>query len=145
MTIRKCPRCATALVEQARMHVCMQCTGQWVDMERLDQMAADMHAVPRPAKLPFDADPRPRIPCLVCNVDMDPWRVHGVPIDRCIKHGVWFDRDELRQVLAGGVDPPKPRSLARVPLSGEPTASSGGGEVAMGLLELVIDALFEIV
>ena len=140
-----CPRCKVVLVEQGPMRACTQCTGQWLDMDRLHEMAAQMHSAPRPVKLPFDADPRPRIPCPTCNVDMDPWRVHGVPIDRCIKHGVWFDRDELRQVLQGVVDPHKPRSLAAVPLTGDPASSSGaGGELAVGLVELVIDVLSDL-
>jgi len=132
-----CPRCAVMLVDKGPMRACTQCNGNWLDVDRLHHMAAEMHSPPRQVKLVFDADPRPRIACPACGFDMDPWKVHGVPIDRCVKHGVWFDRDELQQVLQGVVLPAQP---ARVQLAGEPVSSSSSGGDFLGL---VIDVLSE--
>lgn len=30
---------------------------------------------------------------------MGTWRFHEIELDRCEKHGIWFDRDELEHVL----------------------------------------------
>ncbi len=37
--------------------------------------------------------------CPTCGEAMKPTTIHAVELDRCAKHGVWFDEDELRITL----------------------------------------------
>ena len=37
--------------------------------------------------------------CPTCGEAMKPTTIHEVELDRCAKHGVWFDEDELRITL----------------------------------------------
>ena len=50
-------------------------------------------------ELPFLADARQPLPCPACSEPMGTWSLFKVQIDRCEPHGVWFDPDELAQVL----------------------------------------------
>ena len=102
----RCPRCGVHLIQAGSARACTACRGLWVSHEILVEMAANMHDPPRPVPLPCVPDPsRPPLPCPACTQPMQTWQLFAVPIDRCERHGVWFDRDELQQVLYATFDP----------------------------------------
>lgn len=37
--------------------------------------------------------------CIECNKPLQAMRIERIPVDVCSDHGVWFDGDELQQVL----------------------------------------------
>lgn len=53
--------------------------------------------------------------CPDCQRPLAPVELFRIPLDACLprRDGVWFDRDELRQVLerAGMADPPPPEPV----------------------------------
>ncbi len=95
----RCPRCGIALIDARAARGCPQCRGLWVSMEALGTMAKAMQQAPMPLAFDFEPDPRQPLPCPMCNEAMATWKLFTVPLDRCDKHGVWFDPDELAQVL----------------------------------------------
>ena len=102
----RCPRCAVELVQAGSARACTACHGLWLSHEILVAMAANMQDPPRPVPLPCYPDPaRQPLPCPSCTTPMETWKLFKVEIDRCDKHGVWFDRDELQQVLYATFDP----------------------------------------
>lgn len=121
-----CPACAKPLeaakVGELDLLECLACGGLWLDRAIFEQLGASrerqgalMGALPAPAAPA--APPLTSLeavqyrPCPVCAQRMN--RVNyarrsGVVLDVCKAHGVWFDKDELRRVLAfvagGGLD-----------------------------------------
>ncbi len=95
----QCPRCNVPLVSAGSVRACAQCAGHWVAADVLKEMMAAMLAEPRPITVRLEKDEHPKLPCPSCEVAMETWSLHGVPIDRCGNHGLWFDRAELETVL----------------------------------------------
>ena len=118
-----CPACtkplATAKLGDLEVRDCRACGGLWLDRTVFEQLGASrehqgavLGALPSPAAPP--QVPLTAIqyrPCPICRQRMN--RVNyarrsGVVLDVCKEHGLWFDRDELRRVLAfiaeGGLD-----------------------------------------
>jgi Zn-finger nucleic acid-binding protein len=124
----QCPRCAVpgrmlqhVALGQSLVEECPQCSGMWIDARRFDRMCADAQAQAvgsttpdgSAAQLPHVTPERQiqYIRCPVCaeimnrtNFDMQ----SGVVIDVCKGHGIWLDKDELRQIIAfiraGGIN-----------------------------------------
>lgn len=114
---RKCPSCAAASItlEAQKLALvtierCRACCGVWVGAaafgelatQALGDNAVDDLDVSVPVALESDAAVAYR-PCPDCGEMMN--RVHfgrssGVIVDVCREHGLWFDRDELSNVLA---------------------------------------------
>jgi Zn-finger nucleic acid-binding protein len=121
-TKHSCPRCNEALtaVEVAKtpLEECMRCGGLWVDVASFDHICADAEAQaaasglqlpPAPAGM-FDAKVH-YIKCPQCATLMNRknYAEHsGIILNVCRAHGVWLDRDEIRQIIefvhAGGLD-----------------------------------------
>jgi Zn-finger nucleic acid-binding protein len=119
-----CPRChanlEAALVGTTNLRECPQCEGVWVDKDVLSQICEDKEkqaaVIGMGALAPSDAAKKWEeqvcyIPCPVCHDLMN--RVNfahcsHVVVDVCQKHGTWFDKDELRQIVefirAGGME-----------------------------------------
>jgi len=107
----QCPRCAVALVVNGNVRSCPTCKGNWLDHAQVTRLLD--------AKLELIDDPRESIRCPVCRMSMDPKKLYGVAIDRCTKHGIWFDRDERDAIC----------KLA--------TSNLGGSSKGDGVLEIV--------
>lgn len=170
-----CPACgqglATARVGELELRECRACGGLWLDravFELLgtsrERQGAVLGALP-PAGPPPAAPQGPvkYRPCPACGQLMN--RVNyarrsGVVLDVCKSHGLWFDRDELRRVLAfiaeGGLDRARDRELeelkearraavqpSRHPASSyefdQQLATSGSWLTAAGLVGLAIE------
>lgn len=174
-----CPACSKAMagsrIGELDVQACLACGGLWLDRATFEQLGtsrerqgAVLGALPAPslpsASLPGGSPEAVRYrPCPSCQQRMN--RVNyarrsGVILDVCKAHGLWFDRDELRRVLAfiegGGLDRARERELeelkearrAAVPMPQHPASSyelrqqmnaSGHWLTAAGLVGLAMD------
>lgn len=92
-----CPVCDAPLDEAGRTSRCLLCEGAWVAEDVLvailEQRASTL------VDLPWEArQDKPR-PCAECKAEMQTVNLGSVALDRCEKHGVWFDMNELTQLL----------------------------------------------
>ncbi len=115
----KCPKCAVPSVLHQRQWAgrslveCPQCGGLWIPKTDLERLLAEVraHGSTR-GSLPFDFAQAPRTtphrvekiryyPCPACGRLMLRRRYPGtsVIVDICRSHGLWFDCDELANVL----------------------------------------------
>ena len=125
-----CPRCKSGLVMvtvgTAQLGECESCGGTWVDARTFDQIVAEKEeqALVLAAALPgfkvktAEARLERYWPCPACQALMNRVNfahISGVVLDVCRAHGVWFDQDELRQLVefirSGGLE--RARTLDR--------------------------------
>jgi Zn-finger nucleic acid-binding protein len=108
----RCPRCLTVelvgvMVGTHHVGECMKCTGLFVEHPVLEHITrrAEQNAGLRLRPLaPTPSEPERTVylKCPACDVHMTRRGFadrSGVIVDICAKHGVWFDRDELAQVI----------------------------------------------
>ena len=168
-----CPGCKAQLlhtsVGEAHLDQCHACGGVWVAQAEFEKMAGDREERGEvlgalPGEGPKGAVQLEEVhyrPCPACGKFMNRTNyghTSGVILDVCKEHGLWFDRDELRRVLAfieaGGLEKNRLRELqdletqrqlqrvAQVPdpswgLGAVPQTGPGGG-----FLEQVVRGLF---
>ncbi|MEO1576339.1 MAG: zf-TFIIB domain-containing protein [Pseudomonadota bacterium] len=117
-----CPRCDVALravlVGDVLVDECTRCSGLWLDhgaFEQVlsrtdfDKLVASIRAL-RPSQTePLTLHARPEtderfyVGCPHCDVQMQRRQfghVSRVVIDTCHEHGMWFDKDELADIVA---------------------------------------------
>jgi Zn-finger nucleic acid-binding protein len=126
-----CPRCQVdmeaVVIGHTPLRECPKCEGIWADGDSLQHICADREeqaavlgmAVPQLSGSIGDIEQNIRyIPCPVCKALMN--RVNfahcsGVVVDVCLKHGTWFDKDELRRIIefirAGGMEKERGRQI----------------------------------
>jgi Zn-finger nucleic acid-binding protein len=125
-----CPCCKVEMqavvVGKTHLEECAKCEGVWADAEAVRQVCADQEQqaavlglAPPQVTEPINFDEHIHyIPCPVCKNLMN--RVNfaecsNVIVNVCIKHGTWFDRDELRRVVefirAGGLERQRSRQI----------------------------------
>ncbi len=125
-----CPACSVALarsrVGDLDVQACQACGGLWLERAVFEQLGASrerqgavLGALPSPVEPAAAAmEPVHYRPCPACAQRMN--RVNyarrsAVILDVCKAHGIWFDRDELRRVLAfvadGGLDRAREQEL----------------------------------
>ncbi len=83
---------------------CFDCDGIWLDSGELE-MLLEEDASPDTLVSTFrkTTSSEQKRPCPVCRKLME--KVHAGPeeepvlLDRCVKHGLWFDAGELQQIL----------------------------------------------
>jgi Zn-finger nucleic acid-binding protein len=95
----KCPRCSAELVDAGSVRGCAACGGQWVRAEVLQDMTTTMQITARPIRMQWRRDQHETLSCPTCGEAMEMWKLYEVPIDRCQRHGLWFDNGELMMVL----------------------------------------------
>src|SRR5688500_14717523 len=93
-----CPRCRAELSHGELRH-CTACKGSWVPEEVLHAHLSTMTADIAPRVAWEIVHERAGLPCAQCRAPMETLRLFGVVVDRCHAHGVWFDKDELAEVL----------------------------------------------
>jgi Zn-finger nucleic acid-binding protein len=130
-THERCPRCRVELnavtVGGTNLQECPKCEGLWADSASLEQICADREkqaavlGMAAPISSPESGDLETNIryvPCPVCGKLMN--RVNfahcsHVVVDVCVKHGTWFDKDELRRIVefirAGGLEQARTREM----------------------------------
>jgi uncharacterized protein len=106
----KCPRCRGTLMtlefDRIEIDYCGECEGVWLDSGEIETLldregrSDSLLSTMRPGT---SREWRRR--CPICSKKMDKVFIgNTVPVllDRCLHHGLWFDRGELRKVLAEG-------------------------------------------
>lgn len=127
-----CPACAHPLLKaqvgSVEVHECHSCGGLWLDRQVFEELAASQEergsvlgVLPGSTGQQASSGGPEAVqyrPCPRCTQRMN--RVNyakrsGIVLDVCKDHGLWFDRDELRRVLAfiqgGGLDRSRERDL----------------------------------
>jgi Zn-finger nucleic acid-binding protein len=124
-----CPGCngemRGALVGTTPMHLCESCGSSWLARDVFESLCADREQQGRVSST-FGAPvaaPKTRsssgavryVSCPACHKILNRvnfGRSSGIVVDVCKPHGIWFERDELRAVLAfvaqGGLQQPLP-------------------------------------
>jgi pSer/pThr/pTyr-binding forkhead associated (FHA) protein/Zn-finger nucleic acid-binding protein len=113
-SFENCPRCGVALVDARAARGCEQCGGLWVEEPVLSEMVLTMLPPQPHGRLLLAVLQRAgeKLPCPTCGDAMHPTEIHGVELDRCPKHGIWFDKPELEEALRRVADPALPPPLA---------------------------------
>lgn len=92
-----CPVCDAQLQEAGTTFRCLLCEGAWVKEDALvailEQRASTLVELPWQAR-----QDKPR-PCAECKTEMQTVNLGSVALDRCAQHGVWFDMNEMTQLL----------------------------------------------
>ena len=127
-----CPDCrvplGTTTLGGLSLDQCGKCGGLWVDQKTFEQIAADrqergevMGSLPASVARPVTLETVHYRPCPRCAKLMNRQNyahISGVVINVCKEHGIWFERDELRQVLAfieaGGLERSRTRELSQL-------------------------------
>jgi Zn-finger nucleic acid-binding protein len=93
-----CPACPTAELKfQGDRYTCASCTGTFVENATLEALVMDVSHEPwSMPKVTGSEGPRA---CPVCTAPLFAEKLEGVALDRCDAHGVWFDPDEMAEVL----------------------------------------------
>ena len=132
----RCPRCSATLtvtaIGSAFLEECSACGGVWVDAQSFqqicqsrEQQSAYVGAGSPVAAPSLGAAARHEsvqyVKCPACGQLMNRMnfaRHSGVIVDVCKRHGTWFDRDELRQIVefirGGGLDAAREKERAQL-------------------------------
>jgi len=104
-----CPKCDTGLFilhfRGVDVDFCERCRGLWLDAGELEELMARTGAAADDPLLKFQSQPG-SIPagrkhlCPRCDEPLREINLQTLTLDRCPRgHGLWFDADELRQLL----------------------------------------------
>ncbi len=99
-----CPKCDTGLllarIGGVEVDYCDRCRGVWLDAGELEQLAGT--ALPEFQQQTGVVPPGKKHLCPRCDAPMPEIRAPGnLTLDKCPRgHGLWFDADELQQLLA---------------------------------------------
>jgi Zn-finger nucleic acid-binding protein len=129
-----CPRCRVEMnavvVGNTDLKECPKCEGIWAAAASLEQICSDREkqaavlGMAAPIATPDSGEVEKNIryvPCPVCSTLMN--RVNfahcsHVVVDVCVKHGTWFDKDELRRIVefirAGGLEEARAREISEL-------------------------------
>jgi Zn-finger nucleic acid-binding protein len=133
----RCPRCdqhalTVTAVGSAFLEECSGCGGVWVDAQSFQQICRSKEQqaayVGAGSPLPSPSlgaaahhDAVSYVKCPECGQLMNRMnfaRCSGVVVDVCKRHGTWFDRDELRQIVEfiqhGGLDAARDKERAQL-------------------------------
>jgi Zn-finger nucleic acid-binding protein len=131
-----CPRCRVPLDHQPLVRHCGRCRGSWISDQVLHERVAEARgAQPGRTALTWRKEARAALVCATCAAPMETLVVSDTPVDRCPRHGVWFDAGELAHVLAAV-------ALAVTPIAapGDPGGESAAGELVEGGVELALES-----
>jgi Zn-finger nucleic acid-binding protein len=98
-----CPKCQTGLAFEADRWACKTCAGSFVEDAALVAMVQDI--TQGFWEMPPIGTATGARGCPACKTPMVVEHFHGIEIDRCKPHGVWFDADELQTVLVESTNP----------------------------------------
>jgi Zn-finger nucleic acid-binding protein len=130
----QCPLCGIDLIDARSARGCPQCGGMWLVEAVLTEMVIAMlpSALVEARRLVFERASSPsKLSCPSCRQSMVLSTMHGILVDRCERHGVWFDASELEMVLRRTADPDRPSILGPgimtppASATGEPIVSPG--------------------
>jgi len=100
----RCPACEDARLDKHGN--CHTCGGIWLPEDQVRERLASSPA--------FTGGRYGERHCPACDETMDEPLIFDIPIDRCVAHGMWFDKAELELVIARSrVDGYKPERRRR--------------------------------
>lgn len=131
-TARKCPRCKIQMkvleIGETVLRECEKCSGMWADSETFENICTDRER--QAAVLGFAGQDRTvaeasskirYVACPECGQLMNRNNFahsSGVIIDVCKPHGIWFDADELPNIIEfirkGGLEHARQRQIAEI-------------------------------
>jgi len=104
----KCPNCNNEMIIQELNHIevdhCFECHGIWLDQGELELLLGEESSGDTLVSSfrPISTEENSRF-CPICRKSMEKVHAgsneHPVLLDRCPKHGLWFDAGELQQIL----------------------------------------------
>ena len=156
-----CPDCRIPMtlttIGGLELEQCGKCGGLWTDQKTFEQIAADrqergevLGGLPAQIKTIVSLETVHYRPCPRCAKLMNRQNyahISGVVLNVCKEDGIWFERDELRQVLAfiedGGLERSRVRetqdleeqrriAAAAAPLPTQPSAGEWGQSANLG-------------
>ncbi len=130
-----CPRCKVPLDDQPLVRHCGRCKGSWISEQALHERVEAARGA-RPG-LTWHREARAVLMCTICAEPMETLVVHETPVDRCPRHGIWFDRHELAHVLAA-VAAVAPVTAAAA--TADPARDSIASDLAEGGVEVALEA-----
>jgi Zn-finger nucleic acid-binding protein len=86
----RCPACDNQRLDKHGS--CHTCGGVWLPEELVHEQLARSPA--------FTGGGYSERHCPACDETMDEPLIFDIPIDRCVAHGMWFDKAELEQVIS---------------------------------------------
>jgi len=102
-----CPKCNGAVLTDAGKHAgCTQCGGLFVTEADFGEMLTTMSTganVRTVASYPIGTEPSGHT-CPRCGDAMLSSTLERLAVERCARHGIWFDRTELERALAPGTN-----------------------------------------
>lgn len=146
----RCPRCSTGLTTIGSLRVCLSCRGVWMTEAEIGARIRERCPGDSGA-LEFVEGDGTALPCPACSEPMAACYLEGVPVDRCVAHGVWFDVEELERTLkAARARPIRPGAHLPAAVAVAGVAPSEGAsdpvetgfavlDVLGGVLEVVIE------
>ena len=107
MDMFECPACGQEMRAYYKRLCCDACTGIFITVDDLrtslgEHASGGTALAFRDGRVGKRSCPRCREPMLTCHLDAVFETGHALPdpeLDRCVKHGVWFDVGELAKVL----------------------------------------------
>jgi len=91
----QCPRCGGGLdAVRDGLAACLTCHGLWLSMSAIE-VAFGKRVWP----LGTNAWWKRELVCPMCGNEMDAIMANDVLVDRCTRHGVWFDPGELGRLM----------------------------------------------
>lgn len=126
----RCPRCRTEPLDEQVIRSCRGCGGQWIGEDVLAERVAKMRETTQ-GTIAWAPASRAALPCASCEQPMDTLVYGTIEIDRCRRHGVWFDRNELGALLLlSAAAPATVAATARAGAGAGTGTGTGAGAVA---------------
>ncbi len=125
-----CPRCNKPLKiivkDSEEYDLCSKCGGLWLDRGKFHRATRESDIYRKEnfkkeyMRQPLKKNPGGYIPCVRCGKLMNRkifGRISGVMIDKCGRHGVWLDADELEKIrhfiADGGLEKAQDREIEK--------------------------------
>jgi Zn-finger nucleic acid-binding protein len=130
-----CPRCRKVhLGDEPHVRHCPRCKGSWIAEEALHERVAEARGAAPGDRLTWRKEARAALMCAICAEPMETLVVQDTAVDRCPRHGVWFDVNELAHVLAA-VALVAPLAISQAQAHAQAAQSSAGESTAAELVE----------
>lgn len=118
-----------------RRLTCRTCTGAFVTETEVARLIGEItHSAPAPLAFSAPLEGELVRTCPRCLTRMDKHALHGIQLDRCEAHGLWFDPEEMQRILneVGLGTVPKMQLHEKIM-----TGAFGAGFIALNLIRFI--------
>ena len=84
---------------------CDLCAGVWIEELALGQLLGKSERAPSIKTLSEGSEASTRRPCPLCRDPMQLTSLGSLQLDRCPRHGIWLDKEELQRAMVGNTGP----------------------------------------